>query len=52
MATRRRKRKVSFKARKTTKRKKASKKRGGHVPLAILKRRLTKLSAIVKKRGG
>lgn len=38
--------------RKSTKRKKGRRKAGGKIPLTVLKKRLTRLSAIVKKRGG
>lgn len=47
---RKRKRKTPTK-RRTAKRRKTRKSKG-HVPLKILERRLTKLRAIVKKRGG
>lgn len=56
MASKKRRKKVSGKKRKSPKRKstkrKKGRKSGGKIPLNILKRRLTRLSAIVKKRGG
>lgn len=55
MASKKKRKKVTGKKRKSTKRKstkrrKGRKKAGGHIPLTILKKRLTRLQKIVKAR--